>query len=460
MMQIEYSQDKGTQLYRNIGYHMLALPLGILYFVLVLIGVVLTTLNILLIGIPLIMLFTAGIWRVAAFERMLSSKLLNIQIAPMAAPFPTHATRLQRFLIHIRRAGTWKSLAYLFLKFPFGIFSFVITLISLVLCLLLCLCSSIITFLVSPFVLLYVIVASDNNLNGVVIRRNLPRIITAGGLALLPINIINGLAILWGHFAQTMLGMNQNAIRLAEVTAIAELERTRAEQAEQSRRELIMNVSHDLRTPVASIRGHLEALLLSSEEDPETLHTYLQIAHRETLRLGTMVEDLLSLARNDSHELSLRIERIDAGAIIEEVYQAMMPLARRERQISLVKELPAQAPGIMADSQRLRQVLLNLVRNAITYTPDGGIVAISLEVMSSQDVMITVADTGIGIEPEEQEQIFERFYRTDSSRTRSSGGFGLGLSIVHDFVTAMGGTIVVKSVPGEGSSFHIHLKAA
>lgn len=460
MMQIGYRKVVQQQTFHNIGYLLLGLPLGIGYFVLVLIGIVLTFLNILIIGIPLILLFVAGVWRVAAFEHMLSSKLLHIQIAPMATPFPAQATRLQCFMIHMRRPVTWKSLGYLFLKFPFGIFSFVITIVFLVLSLVLSLVSSILAFIVMPFLLIYAVAASNSNLNGAVIRRNLPMIITAGGLTLLPISILNIIATLWGQFAQTMLGMNQNALRLAEVTEIAERERAKAEQAEQSRRELIMNVSHDLRTPVASIRGHLEALLLADQQDPETRHSYLQIAHRETLRLGNLVEDLLALARNDSHELRLQIETIDAGAIIEEVYQAMMPLARRERQISLVRELAPQRPMIQADSQRLRQVLLNLVRNAITYTPDGGIVAISLAPTDGQYVVITVTDTGIGIEPEEQQQIFERFYRTDSSRTRSSGGFGLGLAIVQDFVIAMGGTIAVQSVPGEGSSFHIHLKAA
>ncbi|GER87729.1 hypothetical protein KDW_18910 [Dictyobacter vulcani] len=460
MMQVGYRKVAQQQTFHNISYLLLSLPLGISYFVLVLVGIVLTVLNVLIIGIPLILLFVAGIWRVAAFEHMLSRKLLHVQIAPMATPFPAQATRLQRFLIHMRRPVTWKSLGYLFLKFPFGIFSFVITIVFLVLSLALSLVACILTVLAAPFFLIYAIATSNSNLNGAALRRNLPVIITMGGLTLLPISVLNIIATLWGQFAQTMLGMNQNALRLAEATAMAERERAKAEQAEQGRRELIMNVSHDLRTPVASIRGHLEALLLADQEDPETQHTYLQIAHRETLRLGTMVEDLLALARNDSHELRLQIETIDAGIIIEEVYQAMMPLARRERQISLVRELPLHVPKILADSQRLRQVLLNLVRNAITYTPDGGIVAISLAPTEDRYVVITVADTGIGIEPEEQQQIFERFYRTDSSRTRSSGGFGLGLAIVQNFVSAMGGSISVQSVPGEGSSFHIQLKAA
>ncbi len=190
------------------------------------------------------------------------------------------------------------------------------------------------------------------------------------------------------------------------------------------------------------------------------LRNYLNIVHREALRLGSLVDDLLALARTEASELSLNMAAVEAAEVVEEVYQTLMPLARRERQITIVRSVTAGLPPIMADRQRLVQVLLNLVRNAITYTPDGGIISISLQQVDAAHLALSVSDTGIGIPPEEQERIFERFYRTDASRTRATGGFGLGLAIVRDFVNAMGGTISVESVVGEGSCFRVLLQVA
>jgi signal transduction histidine kinase len=190
---------------------------------------------------------------------------------------------------------------------------------------------------------------------------------------------------------------------------------------------------------------------------PETLQNYLRIVHRESMHLGTLVDDLLSLASNDSDELSLNLTAVEVGNVVEEVYQTLMPLARRERQISMLREVPPTLPPVRADRQRLVQVLLNLVRNAITYTPDGGIVVIALQRTDVHYVELSVSDTGIGIPQEDLEHIFERFYRTDSSRSRTSGGFGLGLAIVRDFVLAMDGSVHVESVVGEGSCFKVLL---
>jgi len=117
-------------------------------------------------------------------------------------------------------------------------------------------------------------------------------------------------------------------------------------------------------------------------------------------------------------------------------------------------------PPALADRQRLEQVLLNLTRNAISYTPDGGIVSLRLSQPDARWLALDVADTGIGIPPQELQHVFERFYRTDASRARSSGGFGLGLAIVHDLVQAMGGTVRVASTVGEGSQFSVLLRVA
>jgi two-component system phosphate regulon sensor histidine kinase PhoR len=272
----------------------------------------------------------------------------------------------------------------------------------------------------------------------------------------------NGLAFIWGQFARVMLGMSDNAQRLAEARAVAARERTRAERADQSRRELIVNVSHELRTPVATISGHIESLLMSDNPDAGEEHTrhYLEIVAHEAERLSSLIDDLLALARADADELRLDVRPIAVGDVVEEVYESLAPLAMRDRQVKLVQSVAPGLPFALADRDRLAQVLLNLVRNAITYTPAGGIVSIGVSQADLGHLAIVVADTGIGIPPDELDRVFDRFYRADTSRARASGGFGLGLAIVRDLVQAMGGTVSATSAPGEGSQFRVVLRTA
>jgi signal transduction histidine kinase len=372
-------------------------------------------------------------------------------------------------------------LLYLSLKFPLGIISFCFALNILIMVFSLMSVTLSLGLVASPFVFLISAITGVSRKRTAVMDPSMkltPRrrpltvgrvlliSLTAGGIVFTPLYLSNGIAWFWGLLARTMLGLSDKDLKLAEARAQAERERIKAEQADQKRRDLIINVSHELRTPVASIRGHLESLLNTYSEEggdtapsPEALRKYLTIVHRESVRLGSLVDDLLSLARTEANELRLNIAAVDAGEVVEEVYQTLMPLARRERQITLVRAIAPAMPRVQADRQRLLQVVLNLVRNAITYTPDGGIVSISLEGAGVDHLALSIADTGIGIPPEDLQRVFERFYRTDASRSRTSGGFGLGLSIVKDFVTAMGGSISVDSKPGEGSCFRVLLRA-
>lgn len=162
----------------------------------------------------------------------------------------------------------------------------------------------------------------------------------------------------------------------------------------------------------------------------------------------------------ESNELRLERREVAANEVVEEVYQMLMPLAQRERQVMLVRGCRPQLPPVLADRQRLMQVLQNLVRNAIASTPTGGIVALILEPADEWHLALVVEDNGIGIPPEELEHLFERFYRTDVSRSRATGGFGLGLTIVHDLVTAMEGSISVSSTLGQGSRFCVLLRTS
>jgi two-component system OmpR family sensor kinase len=187
---------------------------------------------------------------------------------------------------------------------------------------------------------------------------------------------------------------------------------------------------------------------------------YLEVLSRETDRLGSLVEELLTLASAETGQLQLDIGPVDAAAVATQVHEAMAPLAWRERHIQLLCTAEAGKEPVLADRGRLAQVLMNLVRNAITQTPEGGLVAIEVKPLEAGPVEMSVSDTGPGIESEDSEKIFERFYRTDASRARSTGGFGLGLAIAREMVEAMGGRIRVESAPGQGSRFTVTLGRA
>lgn len=472
------------QTFTSISYLLLSFPLGLFYFVFLVVGLTLGVSTLVIwLGVPVLLFVQWLWWRTAIMERNMAVNWLKVDIPPMELHLDKTKPLWDRLRAHFSNSVTWKSLLYLFLKFPLGVLSFCLTLNILVMVIALMSVTFSLGLVVSPFVFLIASITGISKRSRafvvdpsmkltpsprpLTVGRVLLFSLTAGGIAFTPFYLTNGMAWFWGLLARTMLGLSEKDLKLAEARALAEQERIKAEQADQKRRDLIINVSHELRTPVASIRGHLESLLNSYNEDsegnapsPEALRKYLTIVHRESVRLGSLVDDLLSLARTEANELRLNIAAVEAGEVVEEVYQTLMPLARRERQITLVRSVVPALPRVQADRQRLLQVVLNLVRNAITYTPDGGIVSISLERSGADSLMLSVADTGIGIPPEDLQRVFERFYRTDASRSRTSGGFGLGLSIVKDFVTAMGGSITVESKPGEGSCFRVLLRIA
>ncbi len=460
------------QTYRSILYLLLLFPLGTLYFILLVTGVSLGIGTLIIwIGVPILAL-TIVMWAgFAAFERRIVTSLLGVPIPFLPDPRIAGMTWMGRLKAYLSNPVTWKSLVYLFLEFPFGICSFtlVITLLSVSLSLLFGWLAYLIDLLVynavgGGYTSYVFFVQIDGRFEPGIIALFLG-FAALGVFALIAaLHVINGIAYAWGQFARLMLGMSNTALQLAEARAIAAQEHAKAERSDQSRRELIVNVSHELRTPIASIRGHVESLLMANEDQPGTgavppeQRAYLDIVHRETERLSALVDDLLALARAEADELRLDIAPLSASEVVEEVYQSLAPLARRERQVMLVRNMPPDLPQVLADRQRLAQVLLNLVRNAITYTPAGGIVSISLERANNAQLALTVADTGIGIPPEDLERVFERFYRTDASRARATGGFGLGLAIVRDLVNAMGGSITAESTVGEGSQFHLLLQ--
>ncbi|MDQ2745462.1 MAG: HAMP domain-containing histidine kinase [Chloroflexota bacterium] len=261
--------------------------------------------------------------------------------------------------------------------------------------------------------------------------------------------------------------VNRMAAHLEATMGELEAARHKAEDALQSRQALVANISHELRTPLAVIRAHLEALLerhpvaagASLPSEIELPAPTLQALHGETERLGALIEDLFALSRTDAGQIEVRRDRIDVALLADEVAALMRPLAQQEGSIAISVQAPPGVPCALADPDRLRQILANLVRNAVRHTADGGIIVIAVTADDAW-VVLSVADTGIGIAPDHLPHVFDRFYRVDEARNRESGGAGLGLSIVREFVELMGGTVTVESVPGEGTCFRVFLPLA
>ncbi len=427
------------QTYRNVLYLLSSLPLGVVYVILVVPGLVSCVGMAMLVGVPLFLLLSAVWWRAAAFERRMTTRWLGVTIVPPERPGVSWTRPLARLfpLGRMFSPVTWKIIGYLLLKLPFGIAAFTVTVtfIALTLGLILLPASYLIDTLLyrsAPDVHLRVAnVVVDGRLSIVALAELL--ILAAAGAVLLAVtlHLLNLIAFAWGRFARLMLGVNPLALRLVAAQETAAREQARAARADQSRRELIVNVSHELRTPIASIRGHVESLLMAlddaqGEGSPavDEQQAYLGIVYRETERLGALVDDLLSLARVDAGELRLELAPVAAGEVIEEVHRSMAPLARRERQVTVVCDVASDLPLVLADRARLAQVVLNLVRNAVTYTPAGGIVSIGLHLTDGGRLALTVADTGVGIAPEDLEHIFE--WAPRPSGLRWAGRFGGG----------------------------------
>ncbi|HMQ29251.1 MAG TPA: ATP-binding protein [Chloroflexaceae bacterium] len=218
-----------------------------------------------------------------------------------------------------------------------------------------------------------------------------------------------------------------------------------------AQRRFLADVSHELRTPLAAMQGNLEVLDRGGLRNPELAAEAVADMRRETARLIRMVNDLLVLAQSDAR-VELRCEPVELDTLLLEVYRELRPLA-----VGVTLRLGAEDQvTVMGDRDRLKQALLNLGVNALQYTPPGGYVTLGLDQRDGY-ACLSVADTGLGIAEEDLKQIFERFFRADRSRSRHSGGAGLGLSIVKRVAEAHGGHATVASVQGRGSTFAIWL---
>lgn len=232
---------------------------------------------------------------------------------------------------------------------------------------------------------------------------------------------------------------------------------TELKKLEQMRKDFVANVSHELKTPVTSIKGFTETLLDGAMNDQETLEAFLSIILKESDRLQTLIHDLLELSKIEQQGFKLNFQKFDLHGLLEEVV-ALLAGKAEAKNIQLDFRDVSDEIYINGDVDRLKQVFINLIGNAITYTPSNGKVTIILN-RNKGKVRVHIKDTGVGIAKKEIPRIFERFYRVDRARSRNSGGTGLGLAIVKHLVEAHHGNIRVKSEVGKGSEFIIEFHA-
>jgi signal transduction histidine kinase len=228
------------------------------------------------------------------------------------------------------------------------------------------------------------------------------------------------------------------------------------EQAERRRLDLVGNVAHELRTPIATLEGYLEGLLDGVVESSPTTWARL---HDEAGRLRRLVDDLQELSRAEARQMSLVVRPVAPADVVRAAVDRLSP-GFEEKGLTLLTTVPTDLPLVLADLDRAIQVLSNLVTNALRYTPAGGSVTVNVDTTGNA-VAFHVWDTGVGFAPELQDRLFERFYRVDRSRSRSFGGSGIGLTIARALVEAMGGQIWAESAGlGEGSCFSFTLPRA
>ena len=224
---------------------------------------------------------------------------------------------------------------------------------------------------------------------------------------------------------------------------------TEERKLDQSRREFVANVSHELRTPLTNIKGYTETLLNIDDIDEETRRQFLTVVYSETDRMTRIVKDLLTLTRLDYNRMEMRMEPMDLRGLAMEIKRSMS-LSAENAGLKLTAKIPQSMPEIDGDRERIEQVLINVVSNAIKYNRPKGTIHISGG-WSDSHVYITVKDTGIGVPKSEVPHLFERFYRVDKARSRESGGTGMGLSIAKEIVEYHGGVITFESEEGKGS---------
>lgn len=228
---------------------------------------------------------------------------------------------------------------------------------------------------------------------------------------------------------------------------------------ETYRKRFIGNVSHELKTPIFSIQGYIYTLIDGGLYDEHVNMRYLERAASNIDRLLTIVQDLEEISKLESEDLILDIQKFDIKALVKEVFNDLEVTARQQNVTLTFKDGADHSYNVMADREGIRQVLMNLINNSIKYGNENGTTKVSFYVMDRQ-ILVEIADNGIGIEEKHLNHLFDRFYRVDKSRSRESGGSGLGLSIVKHIIEAHNQSVNVRSTPGQGSTFGFTLDKA
>jgi two-component system phosphate regulon sensor histidine kinase PhoR len=231
---------------------------------------------------------------------------------------------------------------------------------------------------------------------------------------------------------------------------------TRLKQLERTREEFVANVSHELRTPLSLIKGYVETLLDGAKDNPEVETKFLQTIQRNSERLQFLIEDLLTISELESGRLKMNLQSVKLHSLVDRVLEDFKTQAG-SRRVALTNDVPELTAR--ADSDRLQQVLGNLIGNAIKYGRSDGHVGVSGRLSAANSIELCVHDDGPGIPAESLERVFERFYRVDKARSREQGGTGLGLSIVKHIVQSHGGKVWAKSELGKGAAFYFTLPA-
>jgi signal transduction histidine kinase/CheY-like chemotaxis protein/HAMP domain-containing protein len=260
------------------------------------------------------------------------------------------------------------------------------------------------------------------------------------------------------HLSLVLITAAHAALALvrAQLTERLRAQNTALEDASRQKSEFLANMSHELRTPLNAINGFSELLLVSSDEEltAETRRHYAQTIHDSGSHLLQLINDILDLSKVEAGKMDLRPEPLDVAAIIHRVIGTVQPLAEKKG-ILIAADAPASVP-LVADEGKLKQILYNLVSNAIKFTPEGGAVVVTAAERTDA-VQLTISDTGIGIAAEHHERIFEEFHQVDTGAARRYEGTGLGLSLTRRLVELHGGEIWVESAPSQGSQFHVRL---
>ena len=253
------------------------------------------------------------------------------------------------------------------------------------------------------------------------------------------------------------LSARVNVRASGELKALADSYNTMAETIEnfdQSRSQFVQNASHELKTPLATMKILLETLIYQPDMPADLRAEFMQDMNHEIDRLSGIITDLLTLTQMDEKSAALRMDRVNLSALCEDTLHAHQVAADKAK-LTLQGDIESEV-FLQGDESKLSQVVYNLIDNAVKYTPAGGLVAVTLTA-DSREAVLTVRDNGIGIPEQDIAHIFDRFYRVDKARSRATGGTGLGLSIVRQMVQLHGGEITVTSAANEGSVFTVTL---